>query len=220
METEEVAPVMSEDKLVEKLYHTLPGMWMTKLVKQGFNYAQHTLSDSLETCERFELLKPAHEKPSKGSKSSKKCWEIISANADDESSSSCKYCLIHGLCMHDSNGCTDLKEFASIKKKKKAAAAAENTKFRCTQCKNCPRKTGSSWYKGYVPRDEENSLVEKKVKNYLRNRERKPKRCKPLINSQSWQSAVVQNPNRMSLRAFPVTNWIVNKNQAQTKFLV
>jgi len=35
-ETEEVATVMSEDKLVRTLYHALPGTWMTELVKQGF----------------------------------------------------------------------------------------------------------------------------------------------------------------------------------------
>jgi len=51
MDTEEVATVMSDDELVETLYHVLPETWMTtNLFMQGFNYAQHYLADLLETC--------------------------------------------------------------------------------------------------------------------------------------------------------------------------
>jgi len=112
------------------------------MVKQGVNYAQHSLTDLLQTCERFESLEePADEKPSKDSKSSsssKKRKQITFENSDEESSSSRKYCLIHGLCSHSTNDCTDMQEYANSKKQKKKAAAAEKTKFRRTPRRNRP----------------------------------------------------------------------------------
>jgi len=127
----------------------------------------------LATRERYESLEPTNDGQYKstGSKGSKKRKQITFASSDEESSSSRKYCLIHGLCTHDPNSCTDLKEFASLKKKKKkAAAAAEKTKFCRTQRNNHWSKTGSSQYKKYIPHEEVNSLVEKKVKKHcLRN---------------------------------------------------
>ena len=176
---EEIAAPMFEDELVETLYHALPATWIAQMVMLGVNYAQHTLTDLLQTCERYESLEEsAPEKPSKDSKSSKKRKKITFETSDEEeSSSSRKYCLIHGLCTHDSNDCTDLQNFANLKKKKKkaakAAAAAEKTKFRRTPRRNCPPKTGSSHYKGYVPREEVNSLVEKSIKKLLKKQKKK-----------------------------------------------
>jgi len=97
---------MSNDELIKTLYHALPGSWMTNLVMQGFNYAHHSLATFLEICERFESLESAKDKHTEF-KSSRKRKKITFS--DDNSSSSRKYCLIHGLCTHDSNDCTDLK---------------------------------------------------------------------------------------------------------------
>jgi len=180
-ESEEVATAMSQDELVETLYHALPNSWMTEMVKQGKNYAQHGITDLLQTCERYESLEePAPEKPSKDSKSSsssKKRKQITFETSDEESSSSRKYCLIHGLCTHTTNECTDMQNFANSKKKKKKeakAAAAEKTKFRRTPRRNRPRRTGSSQYKDYVPREEVNSLVEKSIKKLLKKQRKSP----------------------------------------------
>ena len=177
---DEVATAMSQDELVETLYHALPNSWMTNMVLQGLNYAQHSLTELLQTCERFESVEePAPEKPSKDSKSSsssKKRKQITFENSDEESSSSRKYCLIHGLCTHNTNDCTDMQNFANLKKKKKkearAAVAAEKTKFRRTPRRNRPRRTGSSQYKDYVPREEVNSLVVKSIKKLLKKQKK------------------------------------------------
>ena len=154
---------------------------MTNMVLQGINYAQHSLTDLLQTCERFESLEePAPEKPSKDSKSSsssKKRKQITFETSDEESSSSRKFCLIHGLCTHTTNDCTDMQNFANLKKKKKkeakaAAAAEKKTKFRRTPRRNRPRRTGSSQYKDYVPREEVNSLVVKSIKKLLKKQKK------------------------------------------------
>ena len=176
-ESEEVATAMSQDELVETLYHALPNSWMTEMVKQGKNYAQHGITDLLQTCERFESLEEPVEKPSKDSSSSsgsssKKRKKITFEDSDEESSSERKYCLLHGWCTHETNDCTDMQNYASFKKQKKkavkAAAAEKKTKFRRTPRRNRPRKTGSSPYKDYVPREEVNSLVEKSIKKLLK----------------------------------------------------
>jgi len=62
--------------------------------------------------------------------------------------------------MHNSNDCTDLKEFASLKNKKRAAAAETTKWYRCAQC-NLARKQ--------IP------YLRKKVKKSLKKHKNKEK---------------------------------------------
>ena len=176
-ETQEAAASLPEDELVEALYHAMPNSWRNTMVLQGFNYVNHTCIELLQFCERLETLEPPAEKKKKSNDSKSTATsgnkrKRVSFLDSTEDEGNRKYCLLHGYCAHSTNECDDLKPMISDLKRKKAAAKAK-TKF-----PRSARMTGayssSSGKKNYVHKDEINSLVEKRMKKFLKkNKEKK-----------------------------------------------
>ena len=172
-ETQDAAASLPEDELVEALYHAMPNSWRNTMVLQGFNYVNHTCIELLQFCERLETLEPPAEKKKKStdksttSSGNKRKRVSFFDSSDDEGSR--KYCLLHGYCAHTTNECEDIKPMISGLKKKKAAMKTK-TKF-----PRSARMTGSytSSKKNYVHKDEVNSLVEKKMKKFLKKKKEK-----------------------------------------------
>ena len=173
-ETQDAAAALPEDELVEALYHAMPNSWRNTMVLQGFNYVNHTVIELLQFCERLETLEPPAEKKKKStdksttSSGNKRKRVSFFDSSDDDGNR--KYCLLHGYCAHTTNECEDIKPMISGLKKKKAAMKTK-TKF-----PRSARMTGSytSSKKNYVHKDEVNSLVEKKMKKFLKkNKEKK-----------------------------------------------
>ena len=174
-ETQEAAASLPEDELVEALYHAMPNFWRNTMVLQGFNYANHTCIELLQFCERLETLEPPAEKKKKSNDSkpttssgNKRKHVSLFNLLDDEGNR--KHCLLHGYCAHTTNECDDLKPMVSELKKKKAAAKTKRPRS--------VRMTGSytsssGKKKNYVHKDEVNSLVEKKMKKFLKKKKEK-----------------------------------------------
>ena len=146
---------LSEDKVKEIIYHTMPNTWKKKMVEPGYNYLDGSIQSKteffktrIENLERFDSKKDSNkDEEHKANKKRKHFKDNVSdGKSYTGTETDKKYCQYHGTCRHHSNKCAYIKFLVKKEKPKKQKASKE-------------RKYN---------KHEVNILVERKMKNALK----------------------------------------------------
>lgn len=111
-----------EEQLLDIAEYGVPNSWQTKMREFGFDPVEHTMTEFIEMCERFE----ENEDPPKEDSKEKK-EETTKSFAKRKSSEAEKWCEIHQSHTHNTSDCYEVRNLRDAKKAKTNGTSQNKT---------------------------------------------------------------------------------------------